>query len=115
MKFHIQSPHIHKLNPETQKLIEEKFERLERQFDRIERCNILLKKEKNAKRDNFLVEANLVIPGNDLFAKELAESFEVAAEMVCRSLESQIKKQKAKLHHKATTTVDQHLEGDDNE
>lgn len=113
MKFHIQSPHIHKLNPETQKLIEEKFERLERQFDRIERCNILLKKEKNAKRDNFLVEAILVIPGNDLFAKELAESFETAAQEVCRSLESQLKKHKAKLHNQATASADQQLEDDD--
>jgi ribosomal subunit interface protein len=115
MTFNIQSPHIQKLNPETQKVIQEKFERFDRQYDRIERCNILLKKEKNAKRDNFLVEATLVIPDNDLFAKELAESFEVAAEMVCRSLESQIKRHKAKLHQKATTPVDQQLEDEDNE
>lgn len=115
MIFNIQSPHSQKLNPTTQMVIQEKFERFERQYDRIERCNILLKKEKNAKRDNFLVEATLVIPGNDLFAKELAESFEVAAEKVCRSLESQIKRHKAKLQPKATTPVDQHLASEENE
>jgi putative sigma-54 modulation protein len=113
MKFNIQSPHIQKLNPETQIVIQEKFERFERQYDRIERCNILLKKEKNAKRNNFLVEATLVIPGNDLFAKELAESFEIAAEEVCRSLESQLKKHKTKLHNQATVSADQQLEDDD--
>ena len=73
MKFNIQTPHIQKLNEITQKAVQEKFERLEKQYDRIERCNILLKKEKNAKRDNYLVEATLVVPGNDLFAKELAD------------------------------------------
>jgi ribosome-associated translation inhibitor RaiA len=35
--------------------------------------------------------------------------------MVCRSLESQIKRHKAKLQQKATTTVDQQLEDEDNE
>jgi putative sigma-54 modulation protein len=109
MKFTIQTPHIQKLNDETQKVVQEKFERLEKQYDRIERCNILLKKEKNAKRDNFLVEATLVVPGNDLFAKELDASFEIAAEKVCLDLERQLKKHKAKLQQKASSSIDQYL------
>lgn len=113
MNFIIQTPHIQKLNPETQKAVLGKFERFERQFNRIERCSILLKKEKNAKRSNFLVEATLVVPGNDLFAKELAESFEVAAEKVCLNLESQIKKRKSKLHQKSATPVDQYLKDEE--
>ena len=113
MKITIQTPHIQKLNEETQKAIQEKFERFEKEYDRIERCNILLKKEKNTKRENFLVEATLVVPGNDLFAKELADSFEIAAEKVCQDLERQIKKHKAKLHQKAATTVDQYLQEND--
>ncbi len=115
MKFNIQTPHIQKLNEITQKAVQEKFERLEKQYDRIERCNILLKKEKNAKRDNYLVEATLVVPGNDLFAKELADSFEIAAESVCQDLERQLKKHKAKLHQKATTTADPFLKEEDYE
>jgi ribosomal subunit interface protein len=115
MNFIIQSPHIQKLNPETQKAVLGKFERFERKFDRIERCNIVLKKERNTKRDNFLVEATLVVPGNDLFAKELAESFEVAAEKVCLNLESQIKKKKSQLHQKSTTTLDQYLRDEEKE
>jgi putative sigma-54 modulation protein len=115
MKFDIQSPHIQKLNPETQAAIQEKFERFDKQYDRIERCNILLKKEKNAKRNNFLLEATLVIPGNDLFAKELAESFEVAAEKVCRSLESQMKRYKAKLLYKTSVAIDHYLKESEDE
>ncbi|MEK6782586.1 MAG: ribosome-associated translation inhibitor RaiA [Bacteroidota bacterium] len=113
MNIITQTPHIKKLNPKTQRAVEEKFERFDKLFDRIERCNILLKKERNEKRDNFLVEATLVVPGNDLFAKELAESFEVAAEKVCQNLESQIKKHKAKLNQKATTSVDNYIEEDE--
>jgi ribosome-associated translation inhibitor RaiA len=41
-----------------------------------------------------------------LYAREKAESFEIAAEKVVLDLESQIKKHKAKLNVRATVPVD---------
>jgi putative sigma-54 modulation protein len=86
--------------------IQEKFDRLEKVFDRILQSHIVLKKAKEDKQNYFVVEARLVVPGNDLFAREKAESFEIAAEKVVLDLESQIKKHKAKLNQRATVPVD---------
>jgi putative sigma-54 modulation protein len=95
MKIIIQSPHI-KLSNRIERVIAEKFERLEKVSDRIIRCEIVLKKEKNAKDNDFVVEARLAVPGNDLFSKESGPKFEIAAEDVCLDLERQLRKRKGK-------------------
>ncbi len=110
MKTVVQSPHI-KLGTRIQRVVQKKFDRLEKLFDRIESCSILLKTERNGKQENFIVEAKLAVPGNDLFARDHAESFEIAAEKVSLELESQLKKHKAKLNKKATLPID-HFLGD---
>ncbi len=106
MQYTLQSPHL-KVSSRTDRVIQNKFERFERLFDRIEQCHVVLKKEKNGKQENFIVEARLAVPGNDLFAREQATSFEIAAENTCLALENQIKKHKARLNKKAMRSVDQ--------
>ena len=105
MQYVIQSPRI-RISEKTELAIQEKFDRLEKVFDRILQGHIVLKKEKEDKQNHFVVEARLVVPGNDLYASEKAESFEIAAENVVIDLESQIKKHKAKLNVRATVPVD---------
>jgi putative sigma-54 modulation protein len=105
MQYVIQSPRI-RISDKTEIAIQEKFDRLEKVFDRILQGNIVLKKEKEDKQNYFVVEARLAVPGNDLFAREKAESFEIAAEKVVLDLESQVKKHKAKLNVRATVPVD---------
>ena len=95
MEIIIQSPRI-KLSKRIEEVIYNKFERLEKASDRIIRCEVVLKKEKDAKNSGYLVEARLVVPGNDLFAKESGPKFEVAAEDVCLDLERQLRKRKVK-------------------
>jgi putative sigma-54 modulation protein len=105
MQYVIQSPHL-KVSDKIQRTIQRRFERFEKLFDRVEQCHVLLKKDKNGKQENFIVEAKLAVPGKDLFAREQAVSFEVAAENVCLDLESQIKKRKEKLNKKAALPAD---------
>jgi len=105
MQYVIQSPRI-RISDKTEIAIQEKFDRLEKVFDRILQGNIVLKKEKEDKQNYFVVEARLAVPGNDLFAREKAESFEIAAEKVVLDLESQVKKHKAKLNVRASVPVD---------
>jgi putative sigma-54 modulation protein len=79
-----------------ERIIFKKFERFEKVSDRIIRCDVRLKKEKNDTDNDFVVEAKLIIPGNDLFAKESGPKFEVAAEDVCLDLQRQLRKLKGK-------------------
>ena len=81
-------------------VILEKFRRFENLSDRIMRCDVVLKKEKNEHDNDFVVEAKLSVPGNDLFAKKSGPKFEIAAEDVCLNLEKQWKKMKEKVNGK---------------
>ena len=99
MDILIQSPRI-KLSNRLEKIIYKKFERFGKLSDRILRCEIVLKKEKSAVNEGYLVEARLVIPGNDLFASEYGPKFEVAAEDVCLQLARQFRKRKTRLKSK---------------
>lgn len=74
-----------------------KMEKLMQFNQRIERCNVILKEEKNDSRKNFSVEVHLIIPKEDLFASERAESFLNAVDMVIEDLKKQIIKSKEKL------------------
>lgn len=114
MQYTLQSPHL-KISSRTELTVQKKFERFEKLFDRIEQCHVLLKKEKNGKQENFIVEAKLAVPGNDLFAREQATSFEIAAENACLALENQIKKRKAKLNKKTARSVDQFIHDEEME
>jgi putative sigma-54 modulation protein len=96
----LQSPRI-RLSNRMERVLFEKFERLEKVSDLIIRCEVVLRKEKADDDNGFIVEARLIIPGNDLFAKESGPKFEIAAENACADLERQFRKRKTKLQPKA--------------
>lgn len=100
MDIILQSPHI-RLSNRMERILFEKFERLEKIAERALRCEVVLRKEKEASDNDFIVEARLVIPGNDLFAKETGPKFEIAAENACVDLERQFRKRKTRLQPKA--------------
>lgn len=100
MDIIIQSPRI-RVSNRLERILFEKFERLEKVSDRALRCEVVLRKEKNAKDNDFVVEARLIIPGNDLFAKESGPKFEIAAENACLDLERQSRKRKTRQQPKA--------------
>jgi ribosomal subunit interface protein len=64
-------------------------------------CDVTLKKENSVSQEGFMVEAKLAIPGKDLFAKEMADSYATAVDKVIDDLVSQINKHKSKLNRKA--------------
>jgi ribosomal subunit interface protein len=99
MKLIIESPKLD-LRQSTEEVVEQKFRKLEKLFDKIDKCEIVIKKEPKGLIDKFFVEAKLFVPGNVLFAKETADSFESAANEVALDLESQLRKYKDKLYEK---------------
>jgi ribosomal subunit interface protein len=99
MEFVIQSPGV-KISEEMQFAIQDNFDKLDHLLPGIIRFNLLFNIEKSPSIPCH-VQANLSVPGDDLFAKESAESFPLAARLVIDDLENQIRKNKEKRsnHH----------------
>jgi putative sigma-54 modulation protein len=108
MNYIIQSPNK-EVSLEREEVIKEKFRRFEKLMPGMLRCDIVLRIEKNGEQNSFIVEGKIMVPGNDLFAKEQAASYEIAAEMVCIDLENQIRKQKEKKNKRQTRPIDQYV------
>ena len=106
MNYIIQSPNK-EVSLEREEVIQEKFRRFEKLIPGLLRCDIVLRMEKNGEQNSFIVEGKLMVPGNDLFAKEQAASYEIAAENVCIDLENQIRKQREKKNKRHTKPIDQ--------
>ena len=77
MKINIQTPGF-KARKELLELISGKVRKLSHLSDRILEARVLIKADKSDTRDNKVCEISLVIPGNDLFAKCRAQTFERA-------------------------------------
>ena len=77
--------------------IQKKADKLETFFDKIIDGEVFMRLEKNEPIENKMIEIKINIPGNQLFAKEKAKTFEAAADEAVESLRRQIKKHKEKL------------------
>ncbi|TRX49357.1 ribosome-associated translation inhibitor RaiA [Fulvivirga sp. M361] len=75
--------------------IQKKVDKLETFYDRMVDGEVFLKVN-NDSIENKTVEIKLNIPGNQLFAKEDAKSFEEATDLATDALRRQIKKFKLK-------------------
>jgi ribosomal subunit interface protein len=93
MQVIIQSPHL-RVSDELEQLIQSKARHLKKLHDRITKCLILVKTEKDDHKKKFCIEAELRIPVKTLFARESAESFELALHKVMHHLESQLRRYK---------------------
>ena len=78
------------------KLIKRKLVKLEKFYNRIIDGEVFLKIENNEFRINKIIEIKLNIPGDQLFAKERARTFEIGVDEVTEALRRQIKKVKEK-------------------
>ncbi|UZR94434.1 ribosome hibernation-promoting factor, HPF/YfiA family [Chondrinema litorale] len=77
--------------------IQKKADKLETFFDRILDGEVFLRIDKgDHSKENKMVEIKLNIPGNTLFAKEHAASFEAATDSAIEALRRQLKKHKEK-------------------
>ena len=77
-------------------LIKKKLIKLETFYDRIIDGEVFLRIENDETRINKIIEIKLNIPGDQLFAKERARSFEIGADEATEALRRQIKKFKEK-------------------
>ena len=77
-------------------LIKKKLVKLETFYNRIIDGEVFLRIENDESRINKIIEIKLNIPGDQLFAKERARTFEIGADEVTEALRRQIKKVKEK-------------------
>lgn len=75
--------------------IQKKVDKLETFYDQIVDGEVYLRVN-NSKVENKTVEIKLNIPGNQLFAKEEAKSFEEATDQATEALRRQLRKIKVK-------------------
>ncbi|HLP53253.1 MAG TPA: ribosome-associated translation inhibitor RaiA [Chitinophagales bacterium] len=94
MQIIIQSLHFN-ARPDLEAHVNDKVNHLEHYFDKIETANVTLKIEPHDDGDK-VCEIRLAIPGNDLFVKKYAASFEEAVNRTVDVLEEQIKRLKGK-------------------
>jgi putative sigma-54 modulation protein len=95
MKTQIQSIHFD-ADKKLQDFIYDKTDELFEVYNRIENCDVILKMDKDNKNKDKVVEINMNIPGNRLFVKNHAETFEIAFEMAINEIKKQLAKQKEK-------------------
>jgi putative sigma-54 modulation protein len=76
--------------------IQKKVSKLGKYFDDIITAEVILKLENTPDLENKVVEVKLDIPGNDLFARKQAKSFEESTDEVVDALKQQILKRKEK-------------------
>ena len=95
MKIKVQSIHF----DADQKLVtyvQKKMDKLETFYDRAVAGEVFLRLN-NEGAENKTVEIKLNVPGNQLFAKEQARTFEAATEQATEALRNQLKKFKTKI------------------
>jgi putative sigma-54 modulation protein len=93
MKIIIQSLHF-TAKPKLNQFVNDKVGKLAHLADKAESADVCLSLEKSDTGDNKVCEIKLKVPGNDLFAKKKAETFEEAIMDTVGALQEQIRKDK---------------------
>lgn len=71
-------------------LVKEKFNRLPKFYNRIRYCTVTISKEKSEDQKDCVVEAKITMPRKIVYAKQKADTFETAIEMILDALKDQI-------------------------
>ena len=96
MKLQMHSIHFN-ASEQLLEFIQGKMDKLEVFYSRIIDGEVFLRLDKGEhSKENKMVELKLNIPGQTLFAKEIADSFEAATQEAVGSLKKQLKKYKEK-------------------
>lgn len=101
MKLQMQSVHFD-ADPKLLEFIQKKVDKLETFYDRIIDGDVFLRLDKgDEKGHKKIVEVKLNIPGQTLFSKQEASSFEAAADEAMEALKKQLQRYKEKnfIHH----------------
>ncbi len=85
-----------KADSKLEDFIKEKVEKLSVFFDGVMESDVKLRLEQASNNENKIAEIKLIVPGNDLFAKKQAKSFEEAIDNAVHALRKQLMKRKEK-------------------
>ena len=96
MKVTISSLHF-KSDVKLENFIREKVTKVSGLFDGVISSEVTLKLDQSSNNENKIAEIRINIPGNDLFAKKQAKSFEEAIDSAADALKKQIKRHKEKV------------------
>ena len=96
MKVSISSLHF-KADVKLEEFIREKVSKFPAIFEGVLGCDVTLRLDAATNNENKIAEIRVLIPGNDLFAKKQARTFEEAVDNVVDALKRQIKRRKEKL------------------
>ncbi len=96
MKVSISSLHF-KSDVKLENFIREKVTKVSGLFDGVISSEVTLKLDQSSNNENKIAEIRINIPGNDLFAKKQAKSFEEAIDSAADALKKQIKRHKEKV------------------
>ncbi len=96
MKVTISSIHF-KADVKLEDFIREKTAKLSKLFDGVIGYDVTLRLDAASNNENKIAEIRMMIPGNDLFAKKQAKSFEEAVDNAVDALRRQVKKHKEKI------------------
>lgn len=102
MKITVQAIHF-TADSKLVDFIQKKANKLDQFFDQIISGEVYLKLEKVEDEANKVSEIKLIIPGNQLFAKEQCKTFEEATDLAIESLRKQLEKHKQKARSKETS------------
>lgn len=80
--------------------IQKKANKLDQYFENIVNAEVKLKLEKSNTLENKIVEISLNVPGNDLFAKKNAKTFEQSVDLTIEALKKQVVKYKERIREK---------------
>jgi putative sigma-54 modulation protein len=96
MKVKISSLHF-KADVKLEDFIRDKVTKVSSLFDGVIGSDVTLKLDQSTTHENKIAEIRILIPGNDLFAKKQAKSFEEAVDSAVVALKKQITKRKEKV------------------
>jgi putative sigma-54 modulation protein len=96
MRVLISSLHF-KADSKLEDFVREKVTKVSNLFDGVIGVDVILKLDQSSSNDNKLTEIRILIPGNDLFAKKQARTFEEATDLAVDALKKQITKHKEKV------------------
>lgn len=96
MKVMISSLHF-KADVKLENFVREKVTKVSNLFDGVISSDVILKLGQSSNNENKIAEIRINIPGNDLFAKKQAKSFEEAVDSAVDALKKQIKRHKEKV------------------
>jgi putative sigma-54 modulation protein len=97
----IMKVNVHAVNFNVDKklvdFVEERMNKLEKYYDRVVSSDVFLKVEKTSDKENKMVEAKIIVPGDEFIVKKQCKTFEEAVELASESMERLLIKRKEKI------------------